>query len=125
VKLQESGENYLETILMIQQEKGTVRSIDVARQLDFSKPSISRAMTVLRENGYILMDKSGLITLTELGYEVASQIYERHRLLTQWLIALGVTPAVAAADACRMEHDVSEETFQKLKEHIGVPGERE
>ena len=118
MKLQESGENYLETILMIQQEKGTVRSIDVARQMEFSKPSISRAMSVLRENGYILMDKSGLITLTESGYEVASRIYERHRLLTQWLIALGVTPEVAAADACRLEHDVSEETFQRLKEHI-------
>ena len=118
MKLQESGENYLETILMIQQEKGTVRSIDVARQMEFSKPSISRAMSVLRENGYILMDKSGLITLTESGYEVASRIYERHRLLTQWLVALGVTPEVAAADACRLEHDVSEETFQRLKEHI-------
>lgn len=118
MKLQESGENYLETILMIQQEKGTVRSIDVARQMEFSKPSISRAMSLLRENGYILMDKSGLITLTESGYEVASRIYERHRLLTQWLIALGVTPEVAAADACRLEHDVSEETFQRLKEHI-------
>ena len=118
MKLQESGENYLETILMIQQEKGTVRSIDVARQMEFSKPSISRAMSVLRENGYILMDKSGLITLTESGYAVASRIYERHRLLTQWLVALGVTPEVAAADACRLEHDVSEETFERLKEHI-------
>ena len=118
MKIQESGENYLEAILMIREEKGTVRSIDVAHHLEFSKPSVSRAMSLLRENGYIHMDKDGLITLTDSGYAVASRIYERHQLLTQWLTKLGVSPQVAAADACRLEHDLSDETFQKLKEHI-------
>ncbi|HIW93088.1 MAG TPA: metal-dependent transcriptional regulator [Candidatus Flavonifractor merdipullorum] len=118
MKIQESGENYLEAILMIREEKGTVRSIDVAHHLEFSKPSVSRAMSLLRENGYIHMDKDGLITLTDSGYAVASRIYERHQLLTQWLTKLGVSPEVAAADACRLEHDLSDETFQKLKEHI-------
>ena len=118
MKIQESGENYLEAILMIREEKGTVRSIDVAHHLEFSKPSVSRAMSLLRENGYIHMDKDGLITLTDSGYAVPSRIYERHQLLTQWLTKLGVSPEVAAADACRLEHDLSDETFQKLKEHI-------
>ena len=118
MKIQESGENYLEAILMIREEKGTVRSIDVAHHLEFSKPSVSRAMSLLRENGYIHMDKDGLITLPDSGYAVASRIYERHQLLTQWLTKLGVSPEVAAADACRLEHDLSDETFQKLKEHI-------
>ena len=118
MKIQESGENYLEAILMIREEKGTVRSIDVAHHLEFSKPSVSRAMSLLRENGYIHMDKDGLITLTDSGYAVASCIYERHQLLTQWLTRLGVSPEVAATDACRLEHDLSDETFQKLKEHI-------
>ena len=118
MKIQESGENYLEAILMIREVKGTVRSIDVAHHLEFSKPSVSRAMSLLRENGYIHMDKDGLITLTDSGYAVASRIYERHQLLTQWLTKLGVSPEVAAADACRLEHDLSDETFQKLKEHI-------
>ena len=118
MKIQESAENYLETILMIKEEKGMVRSIDIVHHLDFSKPSISRAMSLLRENGYITMDKDGFIELTEPGMEIASRIYERHRLLTQWLTRLGVNPDVAQADACRIEHDISDETFQKLKEHI-------
>lgn len=118
MKIQESAENYLEAILMIREEKGVVRSIDVAHHLEFSKPSVSRAMSLLRENGYINMDKDGLLTLTDAGYAIASRIYERHRLLTQWLTALGVSPDVAASDACRLEHDLSDETFQKLKDHI-------
>jgi len=125
VKIQESAENYLESILMLKEEKGFVRSIDIAHHMDFSKPSISRAMGLLRENGYITMDKDGFINLTEAGMEVASRIYERHRLLTQWLTALGVSPETAAEDACRIEHDISEETFLRLKEHINlriVPG---
>ena len=117
MKIQESGENYLEAILMIREEKGTVRSIDVAHHLEFSKPSVSRAMSLLRENGYIHMDKDGLITLTDSGYAVASRIYERHQLLTQWLTKLGVSPEVAAADACRLEHDLSDETFERIKAH--------
>ena len=118
MKIQESAENYLETILMLKEEKGAVRSIDIARRMDFSKPSISRAMSLLRENGYITMDKEGLIDLTASGMEIASRIYERHRLLSKWLVALGVSPETAAEDACRIEHDVSDETFQKIKEHI-------
>ena len=125
MKIQESAENYLETILMLKEEKGAVRSIDIARRMDFSKPSISRAMSLLRENGYITMDKEGLIDLTDAGMEIASRIYERHRLLSKWLVALGVSPETASEDACRIEHDVSDETFQKIKEHIAgrVPEE--
>ena len=118
MKIQESAENYLETILMLKEEKGAVRSIDIARKMDFSKPSISRAMSLLRENGYITMDKEGLIDLTDAGMEIASRIYERHRLLSKWLVARGVSPETASEDACRIEHDVSDETFQKIKEHI-------
>lgn len=125
MKIQESAENYLETILMLKEEKGAVRSIDIARKMDFSKPSISRAMSLLRENGYITMDKEGLIDLTDAGMEIASRIYERHRLLCKWLVALGVSPETASEDACRIEHDVSDETFQKIKEHVAgrVPEE--
>ena len=122
MKILESGENYLETILMLKESKGSVRSIDIVRQMNFSKPSVSRAMSLLRENGYITMDKEGWIQLTESGMEVASRIYERHRLLTKWLMALGVSPEVAAEDACRMEHDISKETFEKLKAHIEKAG---
>ena len=122
MKILESGENSLETILMLKESKGSVRSIDIVRQMNFSKPSVSRAMSLLRENGYITMDKEGWIQLTESGMEVASRIYERHRLLTKWLMALGVSPEVAAEDACRMEHDISNETFEKLKAHIEKVG---
>ena len=118
MKIHESAENYLEAILMVKEEKGAVRSIDIVRHMDFSKPSVSRAMSLLRENGYITMDREGYIELTPSGYEIASRIYERHRLLTQWLIRLGVSPQGAADDACRLEHDMSAETFQKLKDHI-------
>ena len=118
MKIHESAENYLEAILMVKEEKGAVRSIDIVRHMDFSKPSVSRAMSLLRENGYITMDRDGFIELTPSGYEIAARIYERHQLLTQWLVRLGVTLEVAAADACRLEHDMSAETFQKLKDHI-------
>ena len=122
MKIQESAENYLESILALKEEKGAVRSIDIVHHLEFSKPSVSRAMSLLRENGYITMDKEGYIELTEAGHEIAARIYERHQLFTQWLIRLGVSPEVAAADACRIEHDVSDETFQKLKAHIHAVG---
>ena len=117
----ESAENYLEAILAIQTEKGAVRSIDVAQRLGVSKPSVSRAMSRFRENGYVTMDKEGWITLAGPGLEIAARIYERHRCLTEWLTALGVSPEVAAADACRMEHVLSDETFRKLREHIARP----
>ncbi|HIR85212.1 MAG TPA: metal-dependent transcriptional regulator [Candidatus Galloscillospira excrementavium] len=118
MKIQESAENYLEAILQLQEEHGSVRSIDVVQHLGFSKPSVSRAMSLLRENGYVLMDRDGLLTLTDAGREIAERIYERHKLLTRWLISLGVEPDRAAADACRMEHAVSNETFEKMKAHI-------
>lgn len=118
MQIHESAENYLETILMVQKEKGSVRSIDIARHLEFSKPSVSRAMSLLKTNDYIIMDADGQIHLTDSGREIAERIYERHCLLSKWLIMLGVDPETAANDACRIEHDISELTFQKLKEHI-------
>ena len=118
VHLYESGEDYLEAILVLRQEKGSVRSIDVAQHLGFSKPSVSRAMSILRTNGYIEMEKGGAITLTPEGEEVARTIYERHRLISAWLKRLGVSPEVAARDACRIEHDLSAETFACLKRHV-------
>lgn len=114
----ESGENYLETILVLHQRTGFVRAIDIATELGFSKPSVSRAMSVLREAGHIEVARDGQITLTESGRAIAEKIYERHQLLTEYLTALGVSPEIAAEDACRMEHVISEESFQKLKEHV-------
>ena len=118
MKMQESGENYLETILILKQEKGYVRSIDIAMKLDFSKPSVSRAMSLLREGGFVVMDEGGYLTLTDDGLEIAQRIYERHLLLTKWLIHLGVSGKVAAEDACRIEHDLSIESFDALRAHI-------
>lgn len=120
VKIQESAEDYLESILILKEQRGAVRSIDIVRYLDYSKPSVSRAMSLLRENGYVTMDPEGFIELTEAGRAIAEPIYERHRLLTQWLTALGVSPETAARDACRLEHGLSDETFTKLKEHISI-----
>ena len=122
MQIHESGENYLEAILMLKMEKGAVRSIDVAHQLEVSKPSVSRAMGLLRENGYITVDGEGWIELTPAGQEIAERIYERHHLLTQWLTQLGVPPEIAAEDACRIEHDISAVTFAKMKEHIQKAG---
>ena len=119
MKIYESAEDYLESILVLKKEKGAVRSIDIAHHFNYSKPSVSRAMSLLRRNGYIVMDQEGWITLTETGLAVAERIYERHRCHSDWLIAPGVTPDVAAKDACRIEHDISEEAFQKFKEHAG------
>lgn len=114
----ESAEDYLETILKIKSEQGKVRSIDIARAMNYSKPSVSRAMRLLRENECIVMDEEGWIELLPKGQEIASEIYERHQLFTKWLVALGVDPEVAAEDACKIEHDISRETFQKMKAHI-------
>lgn len=118
MKMQESAEDYLESILILKEGKGAVRSIDIAHYMNFSKPSVSRAMGLLRENGYIAIDKEGFIELTGAGREIAERIYDRHQLMTRWLISLGVPPQLAAADACRIEHDVSDETFQKMKAHM-------
>ena len=118
MKIQESAENYLETILILSHRQGTVRSIDIAAELSFSKPSVSVAMKNLRENGYIQVDGDGFITLTDAGLAIAETIYERHSLLSGWLVALGVGPKTAAEDACRIEHVISPESFAAIKEHV-------
>ena len=118
MKLLESGEMYLETILILQNKNGAVRSLDVAEYMGFSKPSVSRAMGLLRSGGYILTDKDGFLTLTDSGRKRAEKIYERHTVLTEMLIGLGVPPEIAALDACKIEHDLSDETFAAIKEHI-------
>ena len=118
MQIHESAEDYLEAILELTEKHGSVRSIDVVQHLGVSKPSVSRAMRVLRENGYVEMDKDGLLSLTEQGAAIAERIYDRHKILTRWLISLGVDSADAAADACKMEHAMSESTFLKMKEHI-------
>lgn len=115
--IQESGEMYLETILILSKKMGMVRSMDVASYMNYSKPSISRAIGILKKDGYVNMDKDGSLTLTDAGRSIAECIYERHILLTQFLIHLGVNPDVAAEDACKMEHDISAETFEAMKRH--------
>ena len=116
MKIHESAENYLESIYMIHKKKGNVRSIDIVNELDLSKPSVSVAMKRLRENGYIEMDADGYITLLPPGEEIAARIYDRHQLLAEFLLQLGVSPENAAADACKIEHDISEESYEKIKE---------
>lgn len=118
LKMQESGENYLETILILKNTNSRVRSVDIARSLSFTKPSISRAMSILKQAGYITMEEDGLIELTQTGLEKAKNVYERHRLLSSFLQSIGVNEKTAAEDACRMEHVISEETFIKMKEYI-------
>jgi Mn-dependent DtxR family transcriptional regulator len=118
MKIQESAENYLETILVLGKRKGMVRSIDIANELNFSKPSVSVAMKNLRENGYIVVSPGGYISLLPAGLEIAEKIYERHTLLTDWLTNLGVSPETAAEDACRMEHVISSESFSAIKNHV-------
>ena len=118
-KIRESAENYLETILVLQQRNGSVRSIDIAAELEFSKPSVSVAMKNLREKGCITVDGDGIISLTPEGRRIAEGVYERHILFTQWLISLGVDPVVAAEDACRIEHVISEESFRAIQRHVG------
>ena len=117
MKIQESAENYLETILILHDRKGYVRSTDIANELSFSKPSVSVAMKNLRNNDYIVMDENGFISLTDKGMAIASSVYEKHKLLTSWLVSLGVDEATAAEDACRMEHVISQESFECLKNH--------
>ncbi len=118
--LQESGEMYLESIYVLARKSGAVRSLDVATYMNFSKPSVSRAVGLLKEGGFILVDKSGYITLTSSGLEIAQKIYERHTLLSDFLIRLGVDPAIAAEDACKMEHDISDTSFEAIKRHVNA-----
>lgn len=117
MNIHESAEDYLEAILVLKERLGMVRSIDVVHHLEYSKPSVSVAMKRLRENGYIEMDGEGYITLLPPGEEIARRIYTRHKLLTQFLVQLGVSEEVAAADACKIEHDLSDESFEKIKAH--------
>lgn len=115
--LQESGEMYLETIYVLS-KNGVVRSLDVAEYMGFSKPSVSRAVGLLKQGGYLLMDRGGSLTLTEEGLDVAKKIYERHTLLSDFLVRLGVDKKTAAEDACKIEHDISDESFAAIKRHV-------
>ena len=114
----ESGEMYLETIHVLLKKNSAVRSVDISEHMGYSKPSVSRAVGLLKKDGYILVDKDGYITLTDAGRQVADKIYERLTILSQMLIRLGVSPEVAAEDACRLEHAISDESFEAIKKHI-------
>lgn len=118
MNIHESAEDYLEAILILRERLGAVRSIDVVHQLEITKPSVSVAMKRFRENGYIEMDSDGFISLLPPGEEIAQRIYNRHKLLTRFLMLLGVSEEIAAADACKMEHDLSDESFEKMKEQV-------
>ena len=116
--LQESGEMYLETILILSRKSQFVRSIDISEYMGFSKPSVSRAVRLLKQGGYLIMDRDGSLTLTEEGLGVAKKIYERHTLLSDFLVRLGVDEKTAAEDACKIEHDISDESFAAIKRHV-------
>lgn len=118
MKMSESRENYLEAIYLLARQRGVVRSIDVADFFGFSRPSVSNAVSLLKQSGLVTMGKDGSLSLTEAGKEIAERTYERHRLLTQYFMALGVSEKTAQEDACRIEHVISQESFQKLKEHV-------
>ena len=118
MNLQESGEMYLESILVLSESNPNVRSIDVCEFMGFSKPSVSRAINLLKNGGYVNMDKDGYLTLTEEGFAVARKIYDRHRLLTKFLVSLGVSEETASADACKIEHHISDESFEAIKRAI-------
>ena len=115
MSVHESGEMYLEAILVLSEEKGSVRSVDVSEYLGYSKPSVSRAMGILKKEAYISVDKDGIITLTEAGRQIAEKIYERHTLLTKLLMQIGVDEETASADACKLEHDISDKSFDAIK----------
>ena len=118
MRLQESGEMYLESIYVLSQKGGNVRSVDISEYMGYSKPSVSRAVSLLKNGGYIVMDKDNFISLTESGLEIAEKIYERHTVLTAMLVRMGVSEETASEDACRMEHAISDETFEAIKAHI-------
>ena len=117
MKIRKSGEDYLEAILVLQKQKGMVRSVDVARHLEVTKPSVCHAVATLREGGFLTMDSDYFLHLTDVGREVAEQIYEKHRFFTERLIAAGVDSEIAEADACRIEHVISDESFQAIKQY--------
>ena len=118
MRLQESGEMYLETILTLSKNQHNVRSIDISEEMGYSKPSVSRAVGLLKNGGYIEVDKDGFITLTDSGREIAEKIYERHTILTKMLVGLGVDQETAAADACKMEHAISDISLEAIKRHL-------
>ncbi len=118
MKILKSSEDYLEAMLIMKEVHGYIRSIDIAMELGVTKPSVSYATKRLRENGYITMDRDGFITLTDKGMDIATHIYERHKVLTDVLIHLGVSPETARQDACKLEHDISDESFAALKRHM-------
>jgi len=118
LNVHESAENYLETILILSIKGGQVRSIDIVNELEYSKPSVSVAMKNLRESGYVEIGEDGGITLTQEGRKIANTMYERHVMISDWLISLGVDPETAVQDACKMEHDMSEKSFMAIKKHI-------
>lgn len=118
MKLMESGEMYLETILILKNKYGYVRSIDIAHEMNFSKPSVSRAISILKEDGYVTNDPHGMILLTDKGLKIAEKIYERHMTLTKYFVWLGVNEETAENDACRIEHIISEETFEKIRDQL-------
>ena len=118
MQIKESAENYLETILMIKNKKGYVRSIDIAHELSFTKPSVSVAMKSFREEGYITVDATGGISLTEKGLAIAQRVYERHQVIARALMVLGVDEKTAYEDSCKIEHDISNQSFEKIKEHL-------
>ena len=122
--IQESGEMYLETIFVLLKEKNLVRSVDVAEHMGYSKPSISRAMGLLKKGNFIEIAPDGAITLTDTGVQVAEKIYERHTLLTRLLVQLGVSPETAAEDACKLEHAISDESFEAIKRHVETYGKK-
>lgn len=120
--LQESGEMYLESIYVLSKQSSYVRSIDISEYMGYSKPSVSRAVNLLKNGGYIVMDEENYITLTECGREIAEKIYSRHTVLTKMLVGLGVSEEIAAQDACRMEHTISDESFDAIKRHLEDKG---
>ena len=124
MKILKSSEDYLEAMLIMKEVHGYIRSIDIAMELGVTKPSVSYATKRLRENGYITMDKDGFITLTDKGMAIAAHIYERHKVLTSVLIQLGVNPETAREDACKLEHDIRDESFDALKRHLEKNGEQ-
>ena len=118
MRLQESGEMYLESIYVLSRKGGKVRSVDISEYMGYSKPSVSRAVNLLKTGGYIVMDRENFISLTESGLEIAEKIYERHTVLTAMLVRMGVSEETASEDACRMEHAISDETFEAIKAHV-------
>ena len=120
MQIHESAEDYLETMLILKEDHGYIRSVDIAEHLGVTKPSVSYATKNLRENGYITMASDGLITLTDKGMAIAEKIYERHKVLTEFFISIGVDPGIAQEDACKIEHDLNPETFEALCRHAGV-----